>query len=57
MINNKSTNYLKMNACRVCMEHDKDEKFTSMFLDNGKNASRYSLLTGLVVRPIKLQIF
>ena len=46
-----------MNACRICMETEKDQKFTSMFIDNGKNASRFSLLTGLVVSPIKRKLF
>ena len=42
-----------MNACRVCMEIDKNQEFTSMFIDNGKNASRFSILTGLIVRLIQ----
>lgn len=46
-----------MNSCRVCMEPDKDQKFSSMFVDNGKNASRFFLLTGLIVSPIKCKIF
>ncbi|CAO1357215.1 unnamed protein product [Diamesa tonsa] len=38
-----------MNACRVCLGTDKDQILTSMFIDKGKNASRFSILTGLVV--------
>lgn len=46
-----------MNSCRVCMEPDKNQKFSSMFVDNGKNASRFFLLTGLIVSLIKCKIF